>query len=680
MFRKAFLFTAIGIMLIVPQVFGQTLIPTSLTKYVDPLPIPGPMPQSGLNFYEIGMYQIQQQLHSQLPPSTLYGYGTSQATASYPAATIEAVRGTPIQVHWTNHIPGPHILATSIDPTLNLANWSGVGVPTVVHVHGFESDPASDGTPYQWFTADFSETGEDWVGETFTYLNTQEPATIWYHDHALGLTRLNVVAGLAGYYLVRDPAIEGPMNLPSGPYEVPLAIQDRSFNIDGSLWYPTVGINPEIHPNWIPEFFGNVMLVNGKVWPFLTVEQRKYRFRMLNGCNARFLELRLIDPVTGNPGPAFWQIGGDNGYLPAPVLFNDPLNPASPRLLFAPGERADVIIDFSGVPVGTNLILRNSAKSPYPKGAPAEPQTTGQIMQFSVVAASGPDNSSITANHAPLVLPTPDRVRTLTLNELPGPAGPIGAFLDGKEFTGAATEMPVIGTTEVWEIVNLTADSHPIHLHFVPFTLLNRQNFNVTQYTRAYNLANPVIPSMNTVTPSITPYLRGAPIPPQPNEIGWKDTYQCPPGIITRFIIRFTPQDGVLPFAFDPTVEPGYVWHCHILEHEENDMMRPLIPVNPPSAKMGIAGILPLMASLAQNHPNPFNAVTSIPLTLSQAADVRLDIFNILGERVAILVDKRLQPGTHRINWDAGDMASGIYLVRLSAGADVQTRQMTLLK
>jgi FtsP/CotA-like multicopper oxidase with cupredoxin domain len=669
-----------GIILMAAQSFGQTLIPTSLTKFMDPLPVPGAMPQSGVNFYEIGMYQIQQQLHSQLPPTTLYGYGASQATASYPSATIEALRGVPIQIHWTNNLPGPHILAASIDTTLDLADWSGVGVPTVVHVHGFESEPASDGTPYQWFTANYAETGRDWVHETFNYYNTQEPATIWFHDHALGLTRLNVMAGLAGFYLLRDPAIEGPMNLPSGPYEIPLVIQDRSFNIDGSLWYPTVGINPTIHPKWIPEFFGNVMLVNGKVWPFLTVEQRKYRFRMLNGCNARFLELRLIDPLTGNPGPEFWQIGGDDGYLPAPVLLNDPLNPASPRLIFGPGERADVIIDFSEVPVGTNLLLRNSAKAPYPKGTAADPQTTGQVMQFRVVAASGPDNSSITANHAPLTFPTPDRIRTLTLNELDGPLGPVGAFLDGKPFTGTATELPVLGTTEVWEIVNLTADSHPIHLHFVPFTLLNRQNFQVTQYARAYSLANPVIPSMSTATPPITPYLKGAPIPPNLNEVGWKDTYQCPPGMVTRFIIRFTPQDGVSPFAFDPTSGPGYVWHCHILEHEENDMMRPLIPVNPPAAKMGIASRLPQVVSLAQNYPNPFNAVTNIPVSLTQAADVRLDIFNLLGERVVTLLDKRMQAGSYQVSWDAGIIASGTYLIRLSTDSETRTRRMTLLK
>ncbi len=210
------------------------LDPLSLTKYIDPLPLPGPMPQDSPNHYEIGMYEITQQLHGQLPPSTVWGYGTSQATASYPARTIVADRNVPIQVHWTNHLPSYHLFQSVHDTTIMGARPEHGGVPVVPHVHGGETEPESDGHPYQWFTPGFVDRGTSWAHETFTYHNALQASTIWYHDHAWGYTRLNVYAGLAGYYVVRDPAHE-PMNLPSGPYDVPICIQDKMFNDDGSL-------------------------------------------------------------------------------------------------------------------------------------------------------------------------------------------------------------------------------------------------------------------------------------------------------------------------------------------------------------------------------------------------------------------------------------------------------------
>lgn len=666
------------------------LNPLTLTKYMDPLPVPGVMQPvtPGGAYYEIGAYQIMQQLHSQLPLTTVWGYGTSAATAGYPAATIEATRNVPIQVKWTNNLVDemgmPLMHPLTIDQTLHWADPLGTGhsmmpymgpVPLTTHVHGGEVEPMSDGHPDSWFTPNFEIKGKGWVHEVFTYHNEQPPATIWYHDHALGITRQNVYMGLAGFYLIRDPGNE-PSGLPTGRYEIPVVIQDRMFDVNGQLLYPNVGINME-HPYWAPEFFGNVIVVNGKVWPYLNVEPRKYRFRMLNGSDARFYSLKLLDPA-GNPGPAFVQIGSDGGYLASPVLLNAPLDPAAPRLVIAPGERADIVIDFSAYAPGTTFIMNNIAKSPYPKGAPVDPNTTGQIMQFRVVAGAR-DNLVIpqTLNTIPTLVQNAP-TRTLTLNELMGMGGPLAMFLDGKMWDAAVTEMPVVGTTEVWEIINLTADTHPIHLHLVQFQMLNRQKFQTSKYLKAYNALNPVIPAETTVNPPIAQYLTGQPIPPDPNERGWKDTFRMNPGEVTRVIVRFAPigSTAVTPYPFDATAEPGYVWHCHILSHEDNEMMRPYKLVNAPVLAFNRASAeetaangpeTPAAYALGQNYPNPFNPSTVIPYELPAASHVTLAVYDLLGRQVATLVDGVVDAGSRHVVFGNSDLATGVYIYRLHA-------------
>ena len=705
MLRKSFfIWTSIVIILtfVIGPAFAQVLPldPRTLTKYMEPLPIPGAMPQADSNYYEIGMYPIVQQLHPQLPPTSLWGYGTSKATASYPAATIVATRGVSIQVKWTNNLvdslgnPLQHPLA--VDQTLCFADPFNVGevmtrytgpVPTSVHVHGCEVQSTSDGGPETWFTPGFALTGKAWPGQIYTYPNSQQAATIWYHDHGLGVDRVNVMMGLAGYYIITDPANE-PANLPSGTYEVPICIQDRMFNIDGSISYPSLGNNPTIHPFWVPEFFGNTIVVNGKIWPFLNVEPRKYRFRFLNGSNARFYGLKLINPVTGLPGPAFFQIGTDGGYLARPVMLNNPLLGNSPRLVIAPGERADIIIDFTGVPVGTTFILDNNAKAPYPAGAPPDPRTLAQIMQFRVVPLTGTDNSVIPAvlNTIPTLTPSV-ATRSLTLNEVAAAGGPTGMYLNGRGYCDTlVTETPTVGTTEVWEIINLTADTHPIHLHLVQFQLLNRQKFQLNKYMKVYSALNPIIPvpANATYTPlPVGPYLQGAPIPPDSNEMGWKDTFRANPGEVTRVIIRFASQNGT-PFPFDATVGPGYVWHCHILEHEENDMMRPLKMLAPPLAK-AMTQAVPTKFALDQNYPNPFNPETNISFYLSEKSEVNLAIYNILGQKVRTLAEGPMESGSHTVTWNGknesgSSVASGIYFYKLNAGDNTVTKKMTLLK
>ncbi len=558
---------------------GVALNPMSLIKFIDPLPIPGPMPSAGANIYNIGAYPVRQQLHSQLPMTNLWGYGTSAATASYPAATIEVLKGTAITINWTNGLSGPHPLP--VDPSLHWADPDGEGmmmgpfqpgftytsrtIPLSTHVHGGEQEPQSDGHP------------DDWIlpGETITYhyTNQQPPATLWYHDHALGITRLNVYMGLAGYYIVRDPGSE-PAGLPSGPFEIPLVIQDRIFSTDGQLLFPALGPNPDMHPFWVPEFFGDTILVNGKVWPYLEVQPRKYRFRMLNGSNGRFYEMQFQN--RGGSGPSFTQIGTDGGYLYAPATFQ--------RLVLAPGERADVVVDFSLYRPGTRFILRNSARTPFPRGGTIDPNTLGQIMEFRVVPRVGaPDNTPLpnVLNPSLATFPSvgiPSVTRTMTLFEVMGMGGPLASLLNGTMWDAPVSEEVREGTTELWEVINITADTHPIHLHLMQVQIVNRQRFKEKEFTAAFDAANPIVPIPHDsayVPVPVAPYLQGPALPPASNERGWKDTVRMNPGEVTRILVRVAPIEGG-EYPFDATAAPGYVWHCHMLEHEDNEMMRPL--------------------------------------------------------------------------------------------------------
>jgi FtsP/CotA-like multicopper oxidase with cupredoxin domain len=686
--RNGFLFgLLLPALMFATQASAEKLDPRTMTKYIDPLPVPGAMPMAGPNYYEIGVWQIQQQLHSQLPLTTLYGYGTSEATASYPGATIVAQKGVPISIRWTNHLTGPHILDYAIDPTIPMAHTT-TGVPIVTHVHGGEQEPESDGTPFQWFTAGFAEKGHDWKKEVFDYANDQLPATIWYHDHAFGFTRHNVYAGLAGFYVITDPGNE-PAGLPGGPYDIGLAIQDRMFTTDGQLWYPNEG-ETDVHPIWIPEFFGDVILVNGKVWPYLNVEPRKYRFRILEGSNARFYSLALADLVTGAPGPAFYQIASDGGYLAEPVVLNDPNDARSPRLVMAPGERAEVIIDFSGYQPGDELALRNTAKAPFPNGEAADPQTVGQIMLFRVVPLTSPDESVIPQTLVPVTrLSNPTVTRVMTLNEIMGNGGPIAALLNGMPFHDTpTTEFPTLGTTEMWEVVNMTGDTHPIHIHMVQFQLLNRQRINAKRYEDAFMDANPEIPADTYVPVPVDTYLKGKPTPAPANERGWKDTFRMNPGEVTRILIRFAPQDESPSFSFDATAEPGYVWHCHILEHEENDMMRPYRLVAPGAPALASAAVrtdaTPTTTGLLAPQPNPTVSGATFRFSLRAPGTVELDIFGVNGRRLRQLANARFDAGEHAVTWDGKDeagltFAPGTYFIVLRADGVATTRKLSVM-
>jgi spore coat protein A len=643
----------------VPKFVTQLLIPPVMPR-AGTFTLPGGKPA---DYYEISMRQISQQiLPAGLPMTTVWGYGAVAKRPgskgllihNAPSLTIEAQCNRPVRVKWINDLVDidgnylPHLLP--VDPTLHWANPPGgtsgrderptfmstpgryTGpVPIVTHAHGAVGvGDDSDGYAEAWYLpaagdipSGFASTGS-WYGffagkakanygvdwgpgfATFQYPNAGRAATTWYHDHALGMTRLNVYAGPAGFFIIRggpagDAAVldarsglpaslpgpapqENDKFPPNKPYrEIPIAIQDRSFNSDGSLFYPDTraffdGIagpyipDTDVSPIWNPEFFGNMIIVNGNTWPFLNVEQRRYRFRVLNGCQSRFL---ILD-FTNIPGVEVWAIGNEGGFLAAPVnLTADNGN----RLLMGLAERADLIVDFTNVPQGDYVLGNIGPDEPFGGGEPpddfdfADPDTTGQIMRFVVgpaltVDASTPPQFLV----LPTMTPLPPAVvtRRLALIEkmsefyADAPAEALLGTVIGDPTAGPATfaahewgaeitENPAVGATEVWEMYNTTGDAHPMHIHETAFEVVDRQDILIDEDAQQVQVDS-----------------GSAPTPPEPWETGVKDTVIAYPGQVTRVRAQFN-------------VAGQYVWHCHIVEHEDNEMMRPyrIGPVQP---------------------------------------------------------------------------------------------------
>ncbi|HET9608080.1 MAG TPA: multicopper oxidase [Acidimicrobiales bacterium] len=620
------------------------------------MPRAGTLVQRGgkpVDSYEISVRQFPQQILPEgFPATTVWGYGATAAQSrrgllihNAPSLTIEARHDRPVRVRWTNDLVDangdylPHLLP--VDQTLHWANPPGGAagrdsrptftstpgpytgpVPIVTHAHGAvgvgdESDgyaeawylPAADNIPAgfategTWF--DFfagkaaAGYGAAWGPgfATFQYPNLGRASADWYHDHTLGMTRLNVYAGPAGFYIIRggpdgDDAVldsrtgrvaslpgpaprENDMFPPNKRYrEIPIAIQDRSFNADGSLFYPDTRAffdeyagpfipETDVAPIWNPEFFGNMIIANGNTWPFQTVEQRRYRFRVLNGCQSRFLILDFGQI----PGVRVWAIGNEGGFLAAPVnLTADHGN----RLLMGLAERADLIVDFTDVPLGNHVLANVGPDEPFGGGVPgvdfevADPASTGQILEFRVVPAVDADDTTppeflVLPGIAPLPPETVTRPLALLEEESAFTDGPAAALLgtvdgdpDGapgvwmaRPWAEPVTENPAVGATEVWEMYNASADAHPMHIHEVAFEVVNRQDILVAE---------------DTGTVQVAP--GSEPVPPEPWETGLKDTVIAYPGQVTRVRIRFD--------------TPGqFVWHCHIVEHEDNEMMRP---------------------------------------------------------------------------------------------------------
>jgi len=521
-----------------------------LSRYVDPLPIPPVIRPTGKfgDAVEIEMLQFQQKLHRDLPATTVWGYN-----GSWPGPTIEAQSGVPVSINWVSKLPTAHLLP--IDHSIHGAESTLPQVRNVAHLHGACALPDDDGYPEAWFTA-HGEHGPKFNPRPSSYPNCQPSATLWYHDHALGITRLNVYAGLSGFYLLRDEA-EKSLNLPQGEFEIPLMLQDRLFHHDGSLYYPKVVNGPTEHPIWIQEFYGDVNCVNGKVTPFLEVEPRKYRFRFLNAANSRFYHLRLFNSdATGAiisqsfEVPSFQQIGTDGGLLPVPLELR--------YLLIAPGERFDVVIDFSGYE-GKSFSLINDAPAPYTMGGQF---VADEVMLFKVTKPlSGKDTSAVPDTLVPFeplnpTFATRERLLLVSEQERPSDGYVIIGLLGNARWHEPITEDPKAGSTEIWSFVNITGDVHPLHVHLVEFQVLNRQAFDVPTYKQTGKLV-----------------FTGKPMAPESNERpARKDTVKSYPGYVTRVIMRFDLPHGA---PVTPGQELVYVWHCHILEHEDNEMMRP---------------------------------------------------------------------------------------------------------
>ena len=520
-----------------------------LRKFVDALPRLRPALQpsgnkEGSPLYEIAMRAFRQKLHRDLPPTRLWGYA-----GQFPGPTLQVRRGQRIFVRWSNELATPdYLIPQAFDTHLHGAHQGEPPTKTVVHLHGAVVRPDSDGRPDAWFTAGFNQRGAEWTSEVYEYPNQQNACMLWYHDHAIGQTRLNVHAGLAGAYFIRDDE-EDALGLPSGENEVLLIIQDRSFAADGSLTYPVSEFaGTTDHPGpWVPEFFGDTILVNGKVWPYLDVEPRKYRLRILNASNARFYRLRLSD------GRAFVQIGTDQGLLPAPVEVR--------RLLLAPAERADVIVDFRNAR-RASVRLMNDAPTPYPGGKAPDPNTTANVMQFRVnKPLTRPDRGGVPSKlRAVESLPETDAtVRYMAFREYKDAKGePTIVLLNARKWDAPITIRPKLGDIEVWHLINTTDDAHPIHLHLVRFQVLDRQPFDTSAYLKQWGAERP---GEGPDPIAVEPYLRDTRVAPPLEERGWKDTVRVDPNEVVRIIARFDGYSGKYP------------WHCHMLEHEDNEMM-----------------------------------------------------------------------------------------------------------
>jgi spore coat protein A, manganese oxidase len=544
----------------VRQAFAAAGMGGSLTKYIQRLPVPGDgivvATPSGMNAYAFTQKLISKQLHPELPSKTpIFAYddgsGLGGQAGSFGMAIV-AQSGTPLTVHYTNALPATYPAWIPVDTRLTPTPDRTVRLMT--HLHGGFVRADSDGSPA--VTPNGFTQGQ--VQSVFytnqalpfpTSMDGGMPASLlWFHDHALGATRLNVFAGLAAAYILRDQYDTGsepnPNGIPGGAYEIPLVIQDRQFNSDGTFLYPTSDIEDV---TWIGEYFGDVMLVNGLVWPYLNVEPRMYRFRILNGCNARIMNLDI-------GGPSFWQIGAEGGMWDIPVPVKN--------LVLAPAERADVIVDFSKF-AGETLVMKNhKPHSPVSNPAPQLPQVM-QIRVGTTVSQPGPSSIPDSLHGRAANLGSPVMTRYITLNEIAVDTPDWFLNLSALHFEDAVTETPRVGTVEDWVYINVTGDTHPMHTHLVTFQVIGRTPFDAEAYVEAYGGPDGV---PGGIDPS--PFATGPKEPPDPTERGFKDTVKANPGYFTRIRAKFDLPTGVTP-------PQDYVHHCHIVEHEDNDMMRP---------------------------------------------------------------------------------------------------------
>ena len=596
---------------------ATAVAPTAnLTSYMMPFAVPPAVALGDGGSHAFTAMEIAKQLHPQLAGPTRpwsYTYHGQSDYGGYLGPTIVVNRGDQVTLSFTNGLPDPYPFPR-IPVDRNLTD-NDIRTRILTHLHGAFDSGLNDGNPAAAVDTETGEVGV-LVGDTqsATYPNNQRATLLWYHDHAIGATRLNVFAGLAGGYVIRDqfdtggpkqasdhnPWMPFGYGIGAGNYEIPLVIQDRQFNTaNGDFLYPTMppgagtigecggleGPNQYPAPEWpndtgpwIGEYFGDEMLVNGVCAPVLDVEPAIYRFRILNGCNARFLNLTFQNVGPGvAPPPNLTQVGAEQG------LFNTPVTLKSLPMVTA--ERADVIVDFRKF-AGQQLLLRN-ANMPKPYATPAP--RLQDIMKFRV---SLPSTQATNAPLAAVPTGTIDggeiggtglqastvaHTRQIVLQEwnagLPGWHLTLSPYLDKATLPtvapiptqdkaacfhttpdqlapGLTPEEPKADTVEDWEFYNYTPDTHPMHMHLTRFQVVDRR-------------------------PIGTPAGGAGTVAPAPWEQGWKDTVAAHPGMVTRIRQQFDLPDGVIPGTSDAT----YVYHCHIVEHEDNDMMRPFTVV-----------------------------------------------------------------------------------------------------
>jgi FtsP/CotA-like multicopper oxidase with cupredoxin domain len=751
---------------------GERLYNVRVAKFTDQQLPPG-FPATPLFGYGGDVF-VKYDANGQPQPTTdpFKTTGPTAFVRASPGSKFEQIRLEPDRTTWVNELAGEHL--GPVDPTLDWANPNNFPKPTppfapfppgypqaqspithVTHSHGLEVAPEFDGTPDTWFTIGNGRLGPEFVSNTYFRPNSNQSAPFWYHDHAFGVTRLDVGFGLSGFAIVRDPAgepldrhgnedilgfedpydwtstvasiqpgvstnrqqgrhsvslaarnfvelrgrefnltatlptaitlaflkpsqptppnfgavqmyadcpsknvhnaflsqvdlmgkpfnvfntltftvpsavrnsvgsscpdfnlrvtVNVPSNsvgnylldnirgititpttvLPEGEFEHQLIVQDRSFRTDGSVYYPqaedqppgTLGANPDVNPYWMLIVSGNTNVVNGKVWPNLDVKRHLYRFKILNSANQRFYQFSLSN------GMPVRIIGTDGGYK----------NTVQTVTTWQMGvtERNEILIDFSNIPVGTKIVLRNTAPQPQPVGPAPDPNTDGTVMQFTVVNSVSVPPKPVPTNLG-LQVPqlTPDRPRRLLIQnvESDDQGRVLQAELDGQLFHELTTELPTIGATEDWDFINTTPLDHNKHVHLIQFLVVNRTPFDSAAYLADWIAANGNPPFDHpTLKLDPAPYFTGPPTGPTPEENGWKDTVFTPVNNVTKIRIRWaiqlpTPTTvpvGVNTFPINPIFGIGYVWHCHLVEHEDNEMMRPLSVI--PIWKAGVA-------------------------------------------------------------------------------------------
>lgn len=531
--------------------------------------------------------------HADMPevPSLAYHCGR-EAQPGYLGPIIEAHADEQLTLRFSNDMV-LHPMAQDMDTSLHGVTESfRTATPMSLHLHGGVTPPDSDGNPEQ-----LTRPGHSIVHR---FPNGQEAATLWYHDHAMAITRVNVYAGLAGMYLLRDRfdtgRVDNPLGLPAGEFEMPLVMQEKIFREDGHLSIRSTRIVPE--GSWEGGAVGDVGLVNGMIWPELTVARGLYRFRMINAASYSVWNLHFENHMK------FWVIGNDGGLLDAPVPVTS--------IRVAPGERYDVIVDFSGYDAGQTVELRNDEAPPF-QAAVIGAVTMPLLCRFRVSTARGftggvPTSLRGGRGPAPIgPIARPTRIRTVTVSQPYALRNPPAIMsLNNLRYSDPDIEMPRPGTVEQWNIVNITPDPHPIHIHLVTFRILSRTPLRTVDY----QVANPQPAIGIKWTPDAEGFLAGPANPPAPWEAGWKDTVRVDGGTVTRIIVRFPtaeelgfdpdatfarPADTTVPEpssehgvdhgpmhqahnGMDHSVEPaadlqGYVWHCHLLDHEDHDMM-----------------------------------------------------------------------------------------------------------